>query len=89
MLFLTVFCSSIAEYQLEHKIETTVKEAMVADLKSDLNLMNKSFLPQSVHVYNGYKSVVIAINRELETHNNESDLLKFNHEYCIGIDLLN
>lgn len=44
MLFLAVFCGSLAEYQLEHKIEKDRERqyisSMISDLKDDLSAIN-------------------------------------------------
>lgn len=46
MLFFAVFCGSIAEYQLEHKIESDREkqyvESMIADMKDDATKIKKS-----------------------------------------------
>lgn len=46
MLFLAVFCGSLAEYQLEHKIERDREkeyvESMIADMKDDASKIKKS-----------------------------------------------
>ena len=46
MLFLAVFCGSLAEYQLEHKIERDREkeyvESMIANMKDDASKIKKS-----------------------------------------------
>ena len=48
MLFLAVFCGSLAEYGLEHKIENDREKAfietMISDLKEDTTLLGESII---------------------------------------------
>ena len=77
MLFLAVFCGFLAEYQLEHVIEHQREkqyiESLVADLKSDQEVLSKHI----VHVQSGLSmmdSVINILNTPLQIANNSGQL---------------
>ena len=77
MLFLAVFCGFLAEYQLEHVIEHQREkqyiQSLVADLKSDQQVLSQHIL----HVNNGIAmmdSVITILNTPLVIANNTGHL---------------
>ena len=77
MLFLAVFCGFLAEYQLEHVIEHQREkqyiQSLVADLKSDQQVLSQHI----VHVNTGISmmdSVINILNTSLQIANNTGPL---------------
>ena len=77
MLFLAVFCGFLAEYKLEHVIEHQREkqyiESLVADLKSDQEVLSKHI----IHVNTGLSmmdSVINILNSPLQIANNSGQL---------------
>ena len=77
MLFLAVFCGFLAEYKLEHVIEHQREkqyiQSLVADLKSDQQVLSQHI----VHVNTGISmmdSVINILNTPLQIANNTSQL---------------
>ena len=77
MLFLAVFCGFLAEYQLEHVIEHQREkqyiESLIADLKSDQQVLSQHI----VHVNTGISmmdSVINILNTPLKIANNTGHL---------------
>ena len=73
MLFLAVFCGFLAEYQLEHVIENQREkqyiQSLIADLKSDQQVLTQHIL----HVKTGISmmdSVINILNTPLLIANN-------------------
>ena len=77
MLFLAVFCGFLAEYQLEHVIEHQREkqyiQSLIADLKSDQQVLSQHIL----HVNNGISmmdSVINILNNPFQITNNTGNL---------------
>ena len=77
MLFLAVFCGFLAEYQLEHVIEHQREkqyiQSLIADLKSDQQVLSQHIL----HVNNGLSmmdSVINILNNPIQITNNTGNL---------------
>ena len=73
MLFLAVFCGFLAEYQLEHTIEHQREkqyiQSLIADLKSDQQVLSQHIL----HVKTGLSmmdSLITILNTPLQIANN-------------------
>ena len=85
MLFLAVFCGSLSEYWLEHRIERDREKdymkSEIADLKTDTLAFN-NFLTLSNDKFKGYKEVVVTINRFLENKATAQALIEVNGKYC-------
>jgi hypothetical protein len=77
MLFLAVFCGFLAEYQLEHVIEHQREkqyiESLIADLKSDQQVLSEHI----IHVKNGISmmdSMIMILNTASEIEQNSGNL---------------
>jgi hypothetical protein len=85
MLFLAVFCGSLAEYQLEHKIEHDRErqyiESMIADLKEDTLKMSQNIYIKELQMQ-ALDSLMNNIYSEVRTDSSLRALYYFMRKYA-------
>ncbi len=90
MLFLAVFCGSVAELQLEHYIEYKREigyiKSLANDLKGDISLVERR-ISYTRKVVRGKDSLVQLINRGITT-SNQVDTFYALHKRWVGINRL-
>ena len=87
MLFFAVFCGFVSEYWLEHRIERDREKeyikSEIADLKTDTLMFNNFSLAGNRQI-EGYRKMVVTINRFLEGEVVAKELIKINNKYGGG-----
>lgn len=87
MLFFAVFCGFLSEYWLEHRIERDREKeyikSEIADLKTDTLAFHNFSLAGNRQI-EGYRKMVVTINRFLEGEVVAKELIKTNNKYGGG-----
>lgn len=85
MLFLAVFCGSLAEYKLEHKIEHDREEqyilSMIEDLKEDTTKMSLNIPAKEIRIA-AFDSLMENINSDIRTDSSLRALYYFVRKYA-------